>query len=1375
MPVHTLNKVSVWDKTQEIVSYNLSYNDPTKNRKTLLGITKDKGIVQTPWYQFEYHPFPNRLPSSSNFKYQDAWGYYNGNASSLLSIENRIINYQKTLSGALKKIIYPTRGYSLINYEQNRVPSTSPGISDFYTYSRNKTISKRVKAGQGHRKTIDTIVTIPSNQIIEVNMGARMYLYDPNNPATTPNIGLQGAEASIEIACLDCINPSQLIGGVHITGEDTGAQCEATGCPSNYSKTNPVVFRSVSQGARIRIRGSIYAPVKREVQVNFSIKYEELINQVGERYSYVGGVRVRDTEDCDNNGNCKKTRYKYKLADGTESGILTGARPVYSYTTSYFDGINRSVLKTHTVSNSMRDFASYQGAPVLYKRVESIIETGENGKEVRHYSLATNNYTGFPFVTTLNNDWKKGHLLKLEVFKRKNGAFVLVRETTNQYEEFFPYGKGKFSSMKAYGMLVGKHYYSNTYGDPRHYNENYYIDYPKEYRLVETRTKEFLENKTMDRQSSYSYDTPYGQLKKQVTTDSQNNEISSTYLYPYDKAGAVNNALRHQNRISTAIEVSTARNDELLQTQSTEFKNWENGLLLPSYTKVAKGNKEAVVTLRYHRYDETGNPIEVSRENGSSQVLIWGYQNQLPVAKIENASYNDVAPYVANLKTASNADTDHCRQPGCKEQLLREALDNVREQLPDAMVTSYTYDPLIGVTSITDPRGNTIYHTYDAFSRLSYTEDHNGHVLQKYSYNYDGEKEAIYGAFSIAIDGETQVQLNSSIQYRASVTRSNASDRFIYTWWVDNVEVSCGAQSQINKAFNQVGNHQIRLKVVDTQTKEAKTVSKNIEVVYPVVQTPVVIASATYTIKGTPVVFTTTSGGGSGSFRYQWYVNNSLQDNTAARFDFSNSTAGTYSVYSKITDTKTGISKNSAIKKIYTYTPLSTSKVTTSETAVVQGTKVTYKVSELNGGSGDYNYKWYVNNSLQTINNPMLSYTHTTTGAFSVYVKVEDAKVVNHTKNSTTKELNVYNSLTTPKLISDYTHLEKGTTITFTASGINGGSGSRRNEWYINNTKQSDTGIKLVEVFSNTGTYTIKYRVIDTKISGHFKEKSKTIYVYTPLNRPTVSANKTHIIEGNSIRFTTNGIAGGSGHRTYKWYVNNQLQSATGVHFEKSFSTDGTYTIKFLVLDTKTGKSIERSRTIYVYNPLNTGAISVPSTTTVNNSASFNINSTGAGGSYTYTWTVKSNWKTHTSTSKSFNLKMNYDYYGTNIKVSCKVLEVKTGVSKTTSKTIIVNGAPPLGGSFSQETIHNNHYHQDYMIEAIVSNGSGHYSYTWYRDGAVVRNNPYGPQKIMVELNCDNKSDGLKCVIRDERTQKTKTIERSYNFTRSCNGGDIPH
>lgn len=63
-------------------------------------------------------------------------------------------------------------------------------------------------------------------------------------------------------------------------------------------------------------------------------------------------------------------------------------------------------------------------------------------------------------------------------------------------------------------------------------------------------------------------------------------------------------------------------------------------------------------------------------------------------------------------------------------------IDDVRLYPLDAMITSYTYAPGIGITSQIDLNGKKTTYEYDKFGRLKAVRDHEGNILQKHQYNY---------------------------------------------------------------------------------------------------------------------------------------------------------------------------------------------------------------------------------------------------------------------------------------------------------------------------------------------------------------------------------------------------------------------------------------------------------------------------------------------------------------------------------------------------------------------------------------------------------------------------------------------------------------
>ncbi|MGK6353473.1 RHS repeat domain-containing protein [Parapedobacter sp. DT-150] len=64
------------------------------------------------------------------------------------------------------------------------------------------------------------------------------------------------------------------------------------------------------------------------------------------------------------------------------------------------------------------------------------------------------------------------------------------------------------------------------------------------------------------------------------------------------------------------------------------------------------------------------------------------------------------------------------------------AIDDVRLHPAEAQMETFTYDPLVGMTSRTDAPGNTFYYVYDGFGRLTEVRDLAGNRVEDYRYNY---------------------------------------------------------------------------------------------------------------------------------------------------------------------------------------------------------------------------------------------------------------------------------------------------------------------------------------------------------------------------------------------------------------------------------------------------------------------------------------------------------------------------------------------------------------------------------------------------------------------------------------------------------------
>ena len=126
--------------------------------------------------------------------------------------------------------------------------------------------------------------------------------------------------------------------------------------------------------------------------------------------------------------------------------------------------------------------------------------------------------------------------------------------------------------------------------------------------------------------------------------------------------------------------------------------------------------------------------MEIAGKDSIPVSFIWSYRNRFPIARIENATIDQVysAMGVSDLETCAGSEAPSA--------WVLEHINLLRDQLPNARVTSYTYVPLKGVVSITDPNRVVTKYDYDSYSRLTegyYLDPESRKVmLQKYIYNF---------------------------------------------------------------------------------------------------------------------------------------------------------------------------------------------------------------------------------------------------------------------------------------------------------------------------------------------------------------------------------------------------------------------------------------------------------------------------------------------------------------------------------------------------------------------------------------------------------------------------------------------------------------
>lgn len=399
------------------------------------------------------------------------------------------------------------------------------------------------------------------------------------------------------------------------------------------------------------------------------------------------------------------------------------------------------------------------------------------------------------FTYYRSDGWQYGTLAHKYVYKNtgtfSSPIYTLLQQTDNTYENM---AELDIKSNYIFANIANPNrlsmgLYSNSFDTP-YDQSNDEASFVFSYYVAKKSTgKKVLKTSTVTNydetgsngvatHTEYFYDnTDHLLPTRTVTTDSRDKTFITKTYYPDDVAStssligpdlttvekqAVDDlkTTGTSHRIAEPIQVEAyqdkdkdgvADSDEVLGISRTNFKDWDSSseidLVLPTGVMTLKGEYNPAGNpmesrIVYHEYDALGNPIDVSRVDGPHTYYVWGYQGQYPIAKIENLETGDITPGIQNLMdaavAASNSDNDTCLDSGnCNEKNLRVQLDSLRNGLPSkALMTSYTYDVLVGVSSSTDPKGYTMYYEYDTFNRLKAVKDDEGNFIEDYEYHY---------------------------------------------------------------------------------------------------------------------------------------------------------------------------------------------------------------------------------------------------------------------------------------------------------------------------------------------------------------------------------------------------------------------------------------------------------------------------------------------------------------------------------------------------------------------------------------------------------------------------------------------------------------
>lgn len=316
--------------------------------------------------------------------------------------------------------------------------------------------------------------------------------------------------------------------------------------------------------------------------------------------------------------------------------------------------------------------------------------------------------------------YRYGNLVKKEEYRYKDATtgYQIIRK--EDYEWGYSY------------ININDYIYNNNYFldlvSPNtslgSFFNNHYTDVGKAY-LKSKRVQDYADFSiyyNILKEESYTYNTrnQVTEIFRETNSHGDSEIIRHTYPELSGDASSASYKMAQRHIYTPILESSVSKNQIAMGAKVLGDKIDYAGYTVDGTTcylpnkiyKMEKGSyqldKEIV------SYASQCNPQEVIGSDGVHTIYLWSYNNRYLIAEIRNATLSQVTSAVSAVFGTSISSLGSSSSPSSNGLQTLHANSN----LSNALVTTYTHKPLVGVTSITDPSGRTTYYDYDGLGRL---------------------------------------------------------------------------------------------------------------------------------------------------------------------------------------------------------------------------------------------------------------------------------------------------------------------------------------------------------------------------------------------------------------------------------------------------------------------------------------------------------------------------------------------------------------------------------------------------------------------------------------------------------------------------------
>ncbi|WEA00357.1 hypothetical protein [Mucilaginibacter sp. SJ] len=734
---------------------------------------------------------------------QDQWGFNNGkfsnttlmpvqtvlNHGSYVSFGEANLDADSVAMGAwmIKSIQYPTKGKSAFEFEPHK-----------YKYNTNASEVQPVLASQnidlhdGVHQTLSTTFTLPST--------ASAFRYSVDISTFSAQQGVTDYPRAIltdQTSGQEALRVTNTNGSQQVS---TGSvQIFLT--PGHTYQLTASTY-TLNQSVRVNATISWLQPPDSASLPKFKIGGGMRVKSIT-NYDNNGAFISKDTYEYGSNGIGDLITYPaylllnyedvFTVCSQSYAGSSTGCYySVSDYVRTYH---NRSIYSATQFSGSPVVY----GAVTKY----NVTANGQagNGKTLFQYDVFTDNSAyastdyGIVGVVLVNNGWLNGFLKRESVYKSIGTGYSLVNVKEKNYiirRQDTLVGvklKVKYQDIgDCHSGVADTVFYRYKADASKQYFAPVQMPVYTGAKLLQNESDTTWDDagrKLITVQNLYYDDPIHNFPTRKETFNSTGDNLTDVIKYPHDLAitGNVYQKMVDRNIISPVVRFQQLKNGSQLALANINYNDWfgDSKLLLPQTVDEQVQTNPIITRTRFNGYDAYGNILQQQKVNGPYQSYQWAYNKQYPVAVVANAASNEF--YAENFEesTAANVITGtghtgtryyngsytvNWTRPNSRSYVISywylsngswllqnavpytgspytltggTAYDDIRIYPVDSQMTTYTYSPLIGVTSSTDAKGLTTYYEYDGLGRLQNIKDQNGNIVKNYDYHYGAQ------------------------------------------------------------------------------------------------------------------------------------------------------------------------------------------------------------------------------------------------------------------------------------------------------------------------------------------------------------------------------------------------------------------------------------------------------------------------------------------------------------------------------------------------------------------------------------------------------------------------------------------------------------